>query len=273
MLINGNNNIITAPNIILERTSKRMSDFIDAADDSNNIKGNNNLLQAIRVFDNIMETNGVYPYILAFYPMIGGTAFSHKFNFMNPSLYPIFWDTGYVHSLAGVKSNGILGSISYIPINFTDLVYNNTHLLFGELESVLSQGVSVGFVDAGVTSVNRFLIHSRFTDGKNYSDHYSGTTNRMSYDNDPSLGVYLTQRSSATYAETRKNGIIQGTTLNTAVGNPTSQLRIANAYAINNNFYYNGLFSGIGVGSSMPNSQAFAYSNAVNIMLKICGKK
>jgi hypothetical protein len=273
MLVNGNNNIITAPNIILERTSKRMSDFIDAADDSNNIKGNNNLMQALRVFDNLMEINGVYPYVKAFFPTVGGTAISHKFNFINPALYEITWTSAYIHSLSGVKHDGTTGSIATSSLTFADLTYNDTHLLFGELEILLSTGVGVGFQDtAGTLTVDRFLMHPRYTDGNHFSDHYSGVDNRISYVNDMSLGVYFTQRNSPTYAETRKNGIIKNTTSILSNGSPTGFLRIAN---INNDpsSPYTGLFSGIGVGSSMPNVQAIAYSNAVNVFLKMCSKK
>jgi len=277
MLVNTSNNPITAPNICLERTSKRMSDFIDAADTLNNIKGNNNLLQAIRVFDNIMEINGVYPYVQAFFPMVGGTAMSHKFNFMNPATYEITWTAAYNHSLSGVKHDGTANSIATSSFTFGDLTYNDSHLLFGELEALVSTGICVGFQRlSGGTSpmVDRFLIHSRYTSDIHYSDHYSGTTNRMSYLNDAPLGVYLTQRSSSSYAETRKNGIIRATASNLSSGAllSTDKLKFANINS-DPSSPYKGMFSAVGVGLSMPNSQAVAYSQAVDMLLRICGKK
>lgn len=281
MLVNTSNNIITAPNIILERTSSRMSNFIDAADDSNNIKGNNNLMQALRVFDNIMEINDVWQYVKAFFPTIGGTALSHKFNMVNPSLYEITWTSAYIHTLSGIKHNGTANNTATSTLTFNDLTYNNTHLLFGELENLPNSGVGAGFLthtsSVPNNNTNRFLMHPRFSDSKNYSDHYSGLTNRMSYDNDVALGVYLTQRTSSTYAETRKNGIIKATTNNNSSGVPlnTDVFKIANIQSLDlsdTTGVYTGLFSAIGVGYSMPSAQAIAYSQAVQSLLKICGK-
>lgn len=274
MIINSNNNLITAPNIILERTSKRVTDFIDAADNLNNIKGNNKLIQALRVFDNIMEAENVWPYIQAFFPTIGGTAFSHKFNMLNPALYEITFPVGYVHTLSGIKHDGTSGAIATSSFTFGDLTYNDTHLLFAELEVLASTGVAVGFIQ-DYNQVNRMLIHPRYTDGKHYSDHYSGTTNRMSYINDNSLGVYLSQRSSANYAETRKNGVIKSTNTNVSSGTIPSNylLKIGNSETINDVSIYPGKFSCIGVGHSMPNAQAVGYSRAVEALLKCCEKK
>lgn len=279
MMVNSNNILITAPNIILERTSKRVSDFIDAADDNNNLKGNNQLIQALRVFDNIMEADSVWPYIQVFFPTIGGTSFSHKFNIVNPSLYEITFPVGYVHTLSGIKHNGTVGAMATSSFAFSNLTYNNTHLLFAELEILPNAGVGVGFstVTGDLTSnnTNRFLMHPRYTDGKHYSDHYSGLTNRTSYENDNSLGTYLTQRSSSAYMETRKNGIIKATNTNVSNGSPLSTdiLKIANIQTDSSISTYTGRFSCIGVGMSMPNAQALAYSRAVEALLKCCGKK
>ena len=274
MMVNSNNKIITAPNIILERTSKRVSDFIDAADNLNNIKGNNKLIQALRVFDNIMESENVWPFIQAFFPTIGGTAFSHKFNMVNPLLYEITFPAAYIHTLSGIKHNGTVGAIATSSFAFGDLTYNDTHLLFAELEGLHSTGVAVGFVN-DYDLVNRMLIHPRYTDEKHYSDHYSGTTNRMSYVNDNSLGVYLSQRSSANYAETRKNGVIKSTNTNASSGTVPSNylLKIGNTELVGTESIYTPRFSCIGIGKSMPNAQAIGYSRAVEALLKCCEKK
>ena len=278
MIINSNNNLITAPNIILERTSKRVSNFIDAADDNNNLKGNNQLIQALRVFDNIMEAENVWQYVRAFFPTIGGTAFSHKYNIVNPLLYEITFPAAYIHTLSGIKHNGTAGAIASSSFEYSNLTHNNTHLLFGELESIASAGIGVAFLTATDTltnfNTNRLLMHPRYTDGNHYSDHYSGLTNRSSYTNDSSLGIYLSQRSGVNYSETRKNGIIKATNINASSGSPlnTDILKIANIDSGTANIY-TPRFSCIGVGDSMPNAQAIGYSRAVEALLKCCGKK
>lgn len=278
MMVNSNNKVISAPNIILERTSKRVTDFIDAADDNNNLKGNNNLIQALRVFDNIMEAENVWQYVKAFFPTIGGTAFSHKFNMVNPALYPITFPAAYIHTLSGIKHDGTLNAIATSTLTYGDLQHNNTHLLIAELEAINSSGVGAAFLEVtgNLTSnnTNRLLILPRYSDGKHYSDHYSGLTNRMSYINDNALGVYLTQRISINYSETRKNGIIKATNINASSGSPlnTDKLKIANLDSNASNIY-TPRFSCIGVGVSMPNAQAVGYSRAVEALLKCCGKK
>lgn len=278
MLVNSNDEIITPPNIILEATSKRVSDFIDIADDSNNIKGNENLMQALRVFDNILEVNSIYQYIKAFFPTIGGTAYSHKFNFVDPSLYEITWTPQYIHTLSGIRHNGLSATFATSSLSFSELTYNDTHMLFSELEYFPSPGIGVSFMtqtgDINTDATNRFLMHPRYVDGKHYSDHYSAFTNRTSYDNDSSLGVYLTQRTNSTYTEARKNGIVKSTNSNISNGGPlsTDLLKICNNTNVNTDNIYTGLFGCIGVGSSMPSDKAYIYSQAVINLLKISGK-
>ena len=91
------------------------SNFVDAADDNGNIKNDRDNLDYIKTL-----AGGIIRYDLinelsagAVYPIIGGTAFSHKFNFMNPvdsdAAFRLSYFGGLNHSSDGILSNGTTG--------------------------------------------------------------------------------------------------------------------------------------------------------------------
>jgi hypothetical protein len=58
-----------------------------------------------------LKANSIWDKMIAIYPFIGGTAFSHKYNLKNPadtnSAYRILFSGGVIHSSKGVIFNGV----------------------------------------------------------------------------------------------------------------------------------------------------------------------
>jgi hypothetical protein len=87
--------------------SKRVSDFVDAADVSGNIKNNPLNLQYLMKIDVACLKAGIT--IGAVYPIIWNNADSHSFNFLNPAQYQVNWFGVVTHSSNGVQSDGTTG--------------------------------------------------------------------------------------------------------------------------------------------------------------------
>lgn len=106
--------------------SKRVSDFIDAADDHGNIKNSKQELQYLNQIDHACKKAGIT--VGAVYPFSGGTGFSHKFNFLNPSKYLIDWHGGITHNHLGIQGDGVngYGNTGIIPSEIAEL--NNAHM-------------------------------------------------------------------------------------------------------------------------------------------------
>lgn len=103
--------------------SPRVSNFIDVADVSGNIKNNSLNLQYLNQIDNACIKAGITSG--AVYPFIGGVADSHKFNFLDPRdldiAYRILWIGTLTHTSNGVLSDGTTGrgDIFMTPNDFT----------------------------------------------------------------------------------------------------------------------------------------------------------
>ena len=117
--------------------SKRVSDFVDAADVGGNIKNSKANLNYLRLIDIACVKSGIT--IGAVYPFIGGTAFSHQFNLLDPrdldSAFRLAFFGGLTHSALGVKPNGTTG-YAETYISSSNLILNNTHLSYYSNENI-----------------------------------------------------------------------------------------------------------------------------------------
>jgi hypothetical protein len=64
------------------------------------------ILSALNTLETDLTTYGLTAKMKALYPMVGGTAGKHSYNFMNTAAYQITWAGGITHSSTGVLFNG-----------------------------------------------------------------------------------------------------------------------------------------------------------------------
>jgi hypothetical protein len=62
--------------------------------------------RAIRDLVSDLKTAGIWGKFIAIYPFVGGTATSHSYNLVNPSLYQVTWTGSPTHDANGVDFNG-----------------------------------------------------------------------------------------------------------------------------------------------------------------------
>jgi hypothetical protein len=128
------------------------------------------ILNALNTFDTGLISNGLDTKMKALYPFVGGTANTHKFNFMDArdadAAFRLQFNGGWIHSSKGAAPNGTNAyANSYLIPSI--LSQNSNHI------SYYSQTNSQGGTDVGVMVANapfeRFELLLRYTDNKSYN--------------------------------------------------------------------------------------------------------
>jgi hypothetical protein len=166
------------------------------------------------------KASGLWTKMEAIYPIVGGTAFTHKWNLKDPrdlnAAFRLTFITGSVP--ATHSANGIQGTTTaWVDTHLnprTDLTLNNTHISNYCRTNTATAVVDIGCND-GVSSYNLF---QRFFNTY-YSDSYNAGANRNSIANTDARGFYSTSRSSATLLKMYKNGssVLTSTSLQTSL--------------------------------------------------------
>jgi hypothetical protein len=115
----------------------------------------------------------------ALYPMVGGTATTHKFNLKNPldtnAAFRVFFGGGATHSSNGVQFNGLnsYGDTFIIPNN--NLSLNSVHLSYYSRTNITGGGLQV---EMGVNEVFKtcFLTYSSTFKALNRIEAMAGST-------------------------------------------------------------------------------------------------
>jgi hypothetical protein len=105
-----------------------------------------------------LKSNNLWTKMQAIYPFVGGTAFSHKWNLKNTSLYQLSFIGGVTHNSNGVKGNGTNG---YATTNISTATAGpgDIHLSFYTNEASASFGPFAR--DVAVTSPLQLELLSR----------------------------------------------------------------------------------------------------------------
>ena len=92
------------------------------------------ILGALNTLETDLTTYGLTAKMKALYPMVGGTAGKHSYNFMNTAAYQITWNGGLTHSSNGVLPNGTNGwgnlNFPLYAIGGTGVTPQDNHISF-----------------------------------------------------------------------------------------------------------------------------------------------
>jgi len=161
----------------------------------------------------------------AVYPMVGGTATSHKFNLKNPldtnAAFRLSFVGGWTHSSTGATPNGINAYADTFLNPSTILTLNTTHLSY---YSRTSNSASTSYDMGYFQNPNLFGLSCGYQ-GSAYSDQYNYGTARISFANPSALGFYIGSRTTSAIHKYYKNGSQIGTT-NTGAGGSFNSLNI-----------------------------------------------
>ena len=192
--------------------------------------GITNLTQAaaINTLVNDLKTYGLWTKMKALYPMVGGSATSHKFNLKDPrdvdAAFRLSFSGGWTHSSTGALPNGTNGYANTRLAPQYVLASNNSHLSFYSRSNTAGANrASMGSTNSPhfTTSHQMFL---RFTDDNFYGIIDSNTAFAQIL-NTNTTGYYVVSRTSNNSIKAYKNSSL-------VVTNTTTITPIANSYPI-----------------------------------------
>jgi hypothetical protein len=172
------------------------------------------ILNALNTFDLGLISNGLATKMKALYPFVGGTATTHKFNFMDArdlnAAFRLQLNGGWTHSANGIQGNGVN---TYADTYFKcDTNYSNFNL--GGFGNYYRTNESGAYAD-GCSGFAPFWILPRFIDGTTQFQS-GGSVASVSTAN--SLGFILGSNYSSTSRKLIKNGTVISTNTNTTLG-------------------------------------------------------
>lgn len=168
------------------------------------------ITNALNTMDLALIANGLDTKMQALYPFVGGTATTHKFNFMNPAdtdaAFRIVWSGGITHSATGVLFNGLTGFGDTNINASTDLTLNDDHVSISCITNIDGACFDMG---CGNGVSNRIIMAARLGN-IHYSDHYDYTTTRVTYANTNRIGYYIDTRTTGSLLSCYKGGVLKG---------------------------------------------------------------
>ena len=106
------------------------------------------ILNALNTFDTGLISNGLETKMKALYPFVGGTATTHKYNFMDArdvdASFRLQFNGGWIHSSTGALPNGTNGLANTYLIPNVNLTETSSHLSFYSRSNTVNTGTDIG---------------------------------------------------------------------------------------------------------------------------------
>jgi hypothetical protein len=199
--------------------------FITAAGITDNTQKNaiNNLVINLKAAQ-------IWSKMKAVYPMVGGTASSHKFNLKNPldtdAAFRLVFFGGWTHSSNGAQPNGTNGyADTRLNMSSNYLVNDNAHISFysrtatNSLSPNYEMGTYNGLHYSGIIAARSSLSY--------YALNFNNSQNYISFANSNAAALYISNRIGTTVNGWRNNiKSIQSTLA--ATGRPNTTMFLGN---------------------------------------------
>jgi hypothetical protein len=175
------------------------------------------ILGALNTFDTGLILNGLDTKMKALYPFVGGTATTHKYNFMNAldtnGAFRLSFNGGWTHSSTGALPNGTNAYADTFYVESADTgTINNFSLGFYSGTNNSSSGI-----DIGAFSSNALLLRAK--NGSNMECYIQTSGTIGSYAVANSLGFSSASRIASLQFKMYKNAIPSTIPL-TSIGTP-----------------------------------------------------
>ena len=202
---------------------------------------------------------GIWTKMKAIYPIVGGTATSHKFNLKNSldtnAAFRLVFSGGWTHSATGMLPNGTNAfSNTFFAPSIHSTSINNFHSSYYSRTNVNLPQVESG---CGNSDISGTLLEIRTA---NLTFIRINANAASSYSDTDSLGFYSQSRLSGTQQKGYKNNILKVTGVVSSVVNPSQNFYIGSYNNSGTPFYYSSkecAFASIGDGLTDLESQLF----------------
>ncbi len=243
--------------------------YLEAVVDAGGTGLTSSISAATRTFYNTLMTNGLYDKLIAFYPFIGGTSGSHKFNGKDPrdleAAFRLTYYGGITHDADGFTPNGSNGyaDTHLLPLDYID---NTTGSLGSYIQST---GTSRSYpCEMGTTFYNQQmllrsknnanLLGSMYAGWVQSSAHSPGLT-MISRTSSSSSDCLYHQGGSLSYSGGPNTGDISGMVYPVFIG-------AANLRGVGGNDYSDRTQSFAFIGYGLTESEMDTLSSAVNTL-------
>lgn len=221
------------------------------------------ILGALNTFDLGLISNGIDTKMKAVYPMVGGTASTHKYNFMNAvnsnSAFRLVFSGGGTHSSNGYQPNGTNA--------YADTFYNQTiqgdNVNSGHLSYYSRTNSNGTEVEIGNSGGANTLLEIR-TSGVTYP--FINQSGLTSFADSDSLGFYIANRTASNVVNGWKAGVkkVSSTTSSTSISSYSMYLGALNiGYS---QYYTTKECAFASIGSGLTDGEATIFSNLVQAM-------
>jgi len=174
-----------------------------------------------------LKSASIWTKMKAIYPIVGGSASSHKWNLKNPldtnAAYRLSFATGWTHSSTGMTPNGATYADTYL-VPSTALTLNSTHLSYYSRTNVNTDIYTIGSFDG----TNSLTMYANYL-GQNYSSQYNGANGRLLTSVTRGDGFFISNRTASNLHNSFRNSTKLGTsTISTSIGSlPTFKILLA----------------------------------------------
>jgi hypothetical protein len=226
------------------------------------------------------KSTGVWDRLYAFYPFLGGTAESHKWNLKNPadtdSAFRLSFGGTLTHDANGVKGNGTSGFADTFFNCYTDggantnlslgvyvnetITFGTSRVWIGTTTSTFTQSVALGIVSSGSYIAG---VVGQDIAGDNYAGR---VTTPLGGQFTVSAGL---GRVNSLYDST---GLLAGSSFTATGATISTSLNLFRFATPTNKVFSNNRFASAYIGLSMTPQQVLDYTNAVNAYQTALGR-
>lgn len=157
-----------------------------------------------------LKADSLWTKMIAIYPLVGGTAATHKWNLINPTdsdaAHRATFGGGLTHSATGILPNGSTGYMNTHVVPSTDMTNNDTHWSFYSGTDTITGAVfDIGAVSGAVTI--HYILRTNLLGGSQIlSDSYGGIY-RLSPTVANSLGFFTDSVPDASHHSAFQDGV------------------------------------------------------------------
>lgn len=217
-----------------------------------------------------LKAASIYTKMVAFYPILGGNATSHKFNAKDPrdldAAYRLSFVGGWTHSSNGALPNGTTAYANTFITPFNNLTSLSHMSFYSRTDSTKDEmlGVQDDFTSIGA---------QMYLQGNKTRDLYSCSNTdaaSLSISNTSTLGMYIVSRTSSTSLKAYKNSTNVGSSVSSSLGYRAKiplflgGSNYRNSGGTNSFYYGNKECAFASIGSGLTDAEALALYTAVN---------
>ena len=166
-----------------------------------------------------MKANGTWAKCNAIYPMVGGTATTHKFNLKNPldtnAAFRLSFVGGWTHSTNGALPNGTNSyANTFFSPNANSIIANNNHISYYSRTSAAGSNALNQYYEIGMSGVGGADIFALFARRQGDTAAYDCgifTNNRNTVTNLNGQGFYLGKTNNDLTSKFYKSNSLIGT--------------------------------------------------------------